>query len=183
MHFSCHGDFDFERPLLSKLHLADCHISPKNDPATAFSKYLTVLELFTLDLSQCRLVTLSACETGLIGFPSATDEYIGLNYGFLVAGTASIVCSLWTVNELSTALLIIRFYQSLKSGSTVSVALNQAQTWLRNATKEQLQNWAQSLPMSQAKEEALYDFLCTIDSGSKPFESPYYWAAFCAIGQ
>jgi CHAT domain-containing protein len=37
--------------------------------------------------------------------------------------------------------------------------------------------------MSQAKEEALYDFLCTIDSENKPFESPYYWAAFCAIGQ
>jgi CHAT domain-containing protein len=52
IHFSCHGDFDFERPVLSKLHLADCHISQKNDPATAFSKYLTVLELFTFDLSQ-----------------------------------------------------------------------------------------------------------------------------------
>jgi len=86
IHFSCHCDFDFERPVLSKLHLADCQISPKNDPATAFSKYLTVLELFTFDLSQCRLVTLSACETGLTD-PSATDEYIGLNYGFLVAGT------------------------------------------------------------------------------------------------
>ncbi|WP_446418075.1 CHAT domain-containing protein [Coleofasciculus sp.] len=182
IHFSCHGDFDFERPLLSKLHLADCHISPKNDPATAFSKYLTVLELFTFDLSQCRLVTLSACETGLIGFPSATDEYIGLNYGFLVAGTASIVCSLWTVNDISTALLIIRFYQNLKSGLTVPIALNQAQTWLRDATKEELQQWVKQLSNPNHRMQ-LRAFLNHKPPNSKPFESPYHWAAFCAIGQ
>jgi hypothetical protein len=42
---------------------------------------------------------------------------------------------------------MIQFYQNLKSGSTVAVALNQAQTWLRDATKEQLEQWTSQLSL------------------------------------
>ncbi|NEQ69143.1 MAG: CHAT domain-containing protein [Symploca sp. SIO2D2] len=183
VHFSCHGYFNFEKPLLSELHLADCHITIENSPAIDLTKCLTLAEIFTLDLSQCRLVTLSACETGLIDLTSLSDEYIGLPNGFLVAGSPSVVSSLWRVNELSTALLMIKFYQNLKSSSTVPLALNQAQTWLRDATKEQLQQWASQLPLDDEQELQLDTFFYKLQSNSKPFESPYHWAAFCAIGQ
>ena len=174
VHFSCHGYFSFEHPLLSTLHLADC--------------YIPLPEIFTLDLSQCRLVTLSACETGLNDFTSVSDEYIGLTNGFLVAGASSIVSSLWIVNEVSTALLMIQFYENLHDQQqqqgylNVAIALNQAQTWLRDATKEQLQQWAKQLPNADHRRQ-LKKHLIEQPSNSKPFESPYHWAAFCAIGQ
>jgi CHAT domain-containing protein len=95
----------------------------------------------------------------------------------------SIVCSLWTVNDISTALLIIRFYQNLKSGSTVAVALNQAQLWLRDATTEQLQQWASHLKLASELTERIVQFLDWFDADEQPFQAPYYWAAFCAIGQ
>jgi CHAT domain-containing protein len=60
------------------------------------------------------LLTLSACETGLIDFDNASDEYIGLPSGFLYAGSPSVVCTLWAVDQVSTAFLLIKFYENLR---------------------------------------------------------------------
>ncbi len=183
VHFSCHGYFNFEKPLLSGLLLADCEIVKENDLFIDLTKCLTLAEIFNLDLSQCRLVTLSACETGFSDILSVTDEYIGFTYAFLVAGTSNVVCSLWRVNDLSTALLMIKFYQNLKSGLTVPVALNAAQTWLRDATTSELQAWASHLKLSSELTQQIEQTLDWFDSDEQPFQEPYYWAAFCAVGQ
>ena len=76
-------------------------------------KCLTLDKIFALKLEKCRLVTLSACETGLIDFNNTSDEYIGLPSGFLLAGSPSVVSSLWKVNDLSTSFLMIKFYENL----------------------------------------------------------------------
>ena len=65
-------------------------------------------------LSHCRLVTLSACETGLTDINNISDEYISLPYGFLLAGSTNLFSSLWTVSAFATALLIVKFYQELQ---------------------------------------------------------------------
>jgi CHAT domain-containing protein len=174
IHFSCHGEFNLKSPLESALILAKDE-QPEDGR-------LTLAEVFGLTLNQCRIVTLSACETGLTGLNDISDEYISLPSGFLYAGSPCVVSSLWRVNDLSTALLMIKFYQNLKSGLTVAIALNQAQTWLRDATTEQLQQWASQLPNANHRMQ-LRAFLRTKLRNRKPFESPYYWAAFCAIGQ
>jgi CHAT domain-containing protein len=164
------------------------------------------------DFSQSRLVVLSACETGLINFKNTSDEYIGLPSGFLYAGSSSVVSSLWTVNHLSTTFLMIKFIQILKSATDMSVplALNQAQQWLRDATKEQLQEWVNKLPLDSTKKgkirrqikkirdsrfnnnvPIIWLLLRAIDClagilflcGEKPFNSPYHWAAFTAVGK
>lgn len=174
IHFSCHGKFNLKSPLESALILAKDE-QPEDGR-------LTLAEIFGLTLNQCCLVTLSACETGLTGLNDISDEYISLPSGFLYAGSPSVVSSLWSVNDLSTALLMIKFYQNLKSGSTVALALNTAQTWLRDATKEQLEQWAKQLPNPTHRMQ-VRAFLSKQPPKTKPFESPYYWAAFCAIGQ
>jgi len=197
IHFSCHGYFDSEAPLRSALLLADAtptqtetsqmtnperYIHLREGSTVNLGKCLTLGEIFGLELSQCRLVTLSACETGITSPNGLIDEYIGIPSGFLIAGSPCVVSSLWRVNDLSTALLMIKFYQNLKSGSTVALALNQAQTWLRDATTEQLQQWAKQLPNANHRMQ-VRAFLRTKLRNRKPFESPYHWAAFCAIGQ
>ncbi|MFM6076407.1 MAG: CHAT domain-containing protein, partial [Dolichospermum sp.] len=115
-HFSGHFSFDHNNPLESALFLAN------QEP-------LTLSEIFELRLNQCRLVTLSACETGLIDLNSISDEYIGLPSGFLFAGSPSVVSSLWTVNDLSTSFLMIKLYEILFDENqqvSVPVALKQA---------------------------------------------------------
>jgi CHAT domain-containing protein len=200
-HFSCHGYFNFENPILSALLFADCYLEPAPSPLDPsrhlrlekgqtldLSECLTLGDVFTLDLRCCRLVTLSACETGLIDFQSNSDEYIGLPSGFLVAGSTNVVSSLWAVSDISTAILMIRFYQLLREGEEVAIALNHAQKWLRSITTKKMLEWIEKLPLDISQtvqlevelEAGLEDRTISED---KPFASPYYWAAFCAIGK
>ncbi|TAE95379.1 MAG: CHAT domain-containing protein [Oscillatoriales cyanobacterium] len=123
-HFGCHGKFEPDSPLESSLVFAN-------------KERLTLLEILNLDLNQCRLVTLSACETGLTK-SKTSDEYIGLPFGFLLAGSPSIVSTLWEVDQVTSTLLLMRFYENLETMSTVT-ALNEAQQWLRNLTSEGLE--------------------------------------------
>ena len=198
IHFSCHGYFNFWKPLNSALILADSHISPpipeedysfrylrlSESEILDLKKCLTLDDVSTLDLRECRLVVLSACETAVSDHTSISDEYISLTSGFLVAGSPSVVATLWTVNDLSTSLLMIEFYQNLKAGLSVALALNNAQLWLRDVTVEQLEQWRNELPQNFILKEALYYPLKNIHStGVRPFQSPYHWAAFCATGQ
>ncbi len=177
VHFACHGIFDLESPLRSALVLAGVDLKELN-----LERCLTLGEIFGLDLSQCRLVTLSACETGLTDPTSLSDEYISLPSGFLYAGSPSVVSSLWTISDISTAFLIAKFYQNLQQGLSVAVALNQAQRWLRDATGNDLQQWMeeQQLPLNPTLKISLAR---RFRQNRQPFQSPFYWAAFCAIGQ
>ncbi|MEM7717067.1 MAG: CHAT domain-containing protein, partial [Cyanobacteria bacterium P01_A01_bin.68] len=183
LHFSCHGTFNLNSPQYSCLLLAGAVENDKLD----LNKCLTLGNLFERDfnLNQCRIVVLSACETGLIDFQNTSDEYIGLPSGFLYAGNSSVVSSLWTVNDLSTSFLMIKFIQNLKNIENISVpvALNQAQNWLRDATKEDLQEWTSNLQLNNSLQQVqLMVFFNKIEANSKPFQSPFYWAAFTAVG-
>ncbi|MEB3827683.1 CHAT domain-containing protein, partial [Phormidium sp. CCY1219] len=193
-HFSCHGYFNFEDALKSALILAKSEFAPpppeddptryiplKNKNLLDLGKCLTIEDILRLDLTSCRLVTLSACETGITDFTSTSDEYIGLPSGFIMAGSPNVVSTLWTVNDLSSALLMIRFYQNLKNGETVPLALKHAQIWLRDATAEALQQWSSQLKLRSTYRQQLRRF-SKMESTAKPFSSPYYWAGFCAIG-
>lgn len=172
IHFSCHGEFNFESPLDSALLLAD-------------GERLTLGEIFDIDLSQCRLVTLSACETGLTNYKIISDEYVGIPSAFLYAGSPSVVSSLWTVQNVSTAFLMIKFYENLSLNETVEIALNQAQLWLRNLTKKELQEWISKnqISLDETLKMSLRRRLHKISDNEQPFKSPFHWAAFCAIGK
>ena len=64
-----------------------------------------------LDLSASRLAVLSACQTGIIDFRRIPDEAIGFPAGLLQAGVPGVVSTLWLVDDISTALLLARFYR------------------------------------------------------------------------
>ena len=136
IHFACHGYFNVDNPLLSSLILAGENSSQvdsdvqepllratrqrKNeaerenftsyqvtdDQSIDLQRCLTLTDLVSLNLQNCHLVTLSACESGFTDFRALSDEYMGLPSGFLIAGAPTVVCSLWIVNDFSTALLI-----------------------------------------------------------------------------
>jgi len=199
IHFSCHGSFNINSPQNSYLLLADAHVSPipddkpekyvkvSEDEAVDLTKCLTLGNLFerTFDFSQTRLVVLSACETGLVDFNNTSDEYISLPSGFLYAGSSSVVSSLWTVNDLSTSLLMIKFIQNLQAVRDISVplAMNQAQQWLRDASVEDLLKWSKESQLNQNIQQEIQEELELHNPNEKYFSSPFHWAAFCAIGQ
>ncbi|XZN97194.1 MAG: CHAT domain-containing protein [Microcoleus sp.] len=144
---------------------------------------LTLKEIFaSLDLPLCRLVSLSACETGLVT-RVITDEYIGLASGFLYAGASNVVSSLWRVSDFSTAFLMIRFYQNLNNQDlSVCQALQAAQIWLRTITRKDFLAWLQNEVNMEEDRVDNIDISLRRSFPNPPFADPQYWAAFCAIG-
>ncbi|MCC3571310.1 MAG: CHAT domain-containing protein [Microcoleus sp. PH2017_40_RAT_O_B] len=195
VHFSCHGSFNFQTPLISSLILAGAiELTDSPTPTGTKSlrlrsggqanpaKCLTLQDIFaTLNLPKCRLVTLSACETGLTDTTKQSDDCIGLATGFLYAGSQGVLSSLWSVDDFATAYLMIKCYENLATAD-MAVALNTAQIWLRDATQSKLLEWIGELKDLESTQD-IKGFLESYDSDEKPFESPFYWAAFCAIGK
>jgi CHAT domain-containing protein len=73
---------------------------------------LTAEALAGLDLSGLELAVLSACETGL-GEAATGEGVFGLQRAFHLAGTRSVVASLWKVDDEATAALMALFYHHL----------------------------------------------------------------------
>ena len=185
-HFACHGRFNFTNPRKSALILAGPKSATDNVNSNNI-KDLTLEEIFNLSLSKCSLVTLSACETGLTDIRDNTDEYIGLPSGFLYAGATSIISTLWAVNDVSTAILTIRFYEIFLSQTRppVAIALRESQLWLRSLTVKGLLEWveASKLLSSEHKKVIKNKYKRGYNQDYQPYKKPIYWAAFCATGQ
>ena len=87
---------------------------------------LTALEVSNLNLTNTKLVTLSACETGL-GTTSNGEGIYGLRRALTIAGAESQVISLWKVSDDATKDLMINYYTRLKANEGRSLALHNAQ--------------------------------------------------------
>jgi CHAT domain-containing protein len=87
---------------------------------------LTALEASGLDLWGTRLVTLSACDTG-IGEVKTGEGVYGLRRAFVLAGTESMVMSLWPVSDSVTRELMIAYYRKIKEGVGRGKALRRTQ--------------------------------------------------------
>ncbi len=85
---------------------------------------LTADEVARFDLHGTRLVVLSACETALGDY--SFEGVYGLPRGFKQAGVESLLVSLWSVNDRSTALLMSEFYRYWLEGKPVREALEHA---------------------------------------------------------
>jgi len=121
LHFATHGLLDSERPGLSALvfSMVDAEGKPQNG-------FLRANDIYNLKLP-AELVVLSACQTGL-GEDIKGEGLIGLTRGFMYAGAARVVVSLWNVNDKATADLMTKFYEKmLKQGKPPAAALRAAQ--------------------------------------------------------
>jgi CHAT domain-containing protein len=121
VHFATHGLLDSERPGLSSLVLS--MVDEQGKPQDGF---LRANDIYNLKLP-AELVVLSACQTGL-GKEIKGEGLVGLTRGFMYAGAARVVVSLWNVNDKATAELMTRFYEKmLRQGARPAAALRAAQ--------------------------------------------------------
>ncbi len=123
LHLATHGLVNESRPELSQVFMA-ANTSPHEDG------HLYAAEIYNLKL-QARLVSLSACQTGL-GKIAQGEGIIGLTRAFLYAGAQRVLVSLWSVADESTARLMIAFYGYLLSGNNEAEALQKAKIDMLN---------------------------------------------------
>jgi CHAT domain-containing protein/Tfp pilus assembly protein PilF len=122
VHFACHGKLNETTPLDSYLALSPS----ENCPDSSCNGRLQAWEIFERVRTDADLVTLSACETGL-GKEMGGEGLIGLTRAFQYAGAKTVLSSLWSVSDESTAILMKNFYSNLKQGKTKAEALRLAQ--------------------------------------------------------
>jgi CHAT domain-containing protein len=147
LHLATHGYFNKASPLLSGLELE----ADRTDDGM-----LRVHEILDLPLN-ADLVTLSACDTALgSGYFTELpigDEFVSLNRAFLAAGSASVMATLWQVDDRASVPLMTHFYGRLSGAGNhrnAASALASAQRALRR---------------------------------SPQLGHPYYWAAYVVVGQ
>jgi CHAT domain-containing protein len=122
LHFASHGFLDERFPLNSALALT----IPERPAEGQSNGLLQAWEIFEQMRIDADLVTLSACETGL-GKELGGEGVVGLTRAFHYAGARTVLASLWSVGDDSTAELMTRFYGQLKAGQTKDGALRAAQ--------------------------------------------------------
>jgi CHAT domain-containing protein/tetratricopeptide (TPR) repeat protein len=181
VHLSCHGDFHPWAPLTSPLQLAG-------------RDELTLMDLLVqMPFGTARLVVASACQTGTTDVLRAPDEAVSLTSGFLQAGTPGVLATLWSVNALSTAILMERFYVNHLHGNTATRegpmsparALRRAQAWMAAIGAEQLEPCLDAHPAYFAVARSLWpgrsdDDVVTLLA--ELFRRPYFWAGFIHAG-
>ena len=152
LHLACHGLTDQAHGnLFGALALAQGE-NPEEDPGD--DGFLSLAEIYDLNLSGCELAILSACETNY--GPEQEGEGIWtLSRGFLVAGSRRVVASNWVVDDEAAASLVSYFCagvaQAEKSGDTHAFgkSLLAAKRYIR---------------------------------ASEKWKAPYYWASMVLIG-
>jgi CHAT domain-containing protein len=103
---------------------------------------LTALEASNLNLWGTKLVTLSACDTG-VGEVKDREGVYGLRRSFFLAGAETLVMSLWPVSDYVTREMMTAYYAGLKRGLGRGDALRRARlAMLRRKGRQHPFYWA-----------------------------------------
>jgi tetratricopeptide (TPR) repeat protein len=155
LHLATHGlvSEDASKASYSGLALAQPPVPTQSDFG-----FLTLRDLFDNwwgKLARTELVVLSACDTHRGRIESGEGVY-GLPWGFMYAGTPSVVASLWQVSDESTAELMGDFYDRIQRSS-------------KKATRNE-------------KPLKLSAFTEARKSLRKNYPEPFFWAPFIYMG-
>jgi CHAT domain-containing protein len=152
IHLACHGLIDQEHGnFFGALALTP---GPKGNSDPTNDGFLTLPEIYELNLKGNELTILSACQTNF-GPEQRGEGVWALSRGFLVAGARRVVASNWLVDDEAAASLVSVFCSGIAqseqkpTGVDYAQALHAAKKWVRNQDK---------------------------------WKSPYYWGTFVLVG-
>lgn len=153
LHFACHGIVDQESGnLFGGLAFSK---EPRGQSDTRNDGLLTMAEIYSLDLRQCSLAVLSACDTNF-GPEQQGEGSWALSRGFLVAGARRVVATNWLVDDEAASYLVSYFWSSIAKSEQRNAGTTDYAAALATAKRSirQQEKWA----------------------------SPHYWASFVLIG-
>lgn len=167
LHFATHATLNAQRPLDSALVLS----LPITQDSTRENGFLHAWEIYESLRINADLVTLSGCETALGGAFSG-EGLIGLTRAFHYAGAATVLASLWSIDDRSTSELMTRFYSELERTENITKALQAAQIAMirgeiavSETTFGRVRRWLNDEPPTKVRAH------------------PYHWAGFILNGR
>lgn len=146
---------------------------------------LTVDQIKTkqqLTFEGVELLTLSACQTAVIGKDSSGKEIEGFGYVAQQKGAKAIIATLWSVADESTQLLMSEFYRLIKENPQMTKAAA-----LQLAQQAMIEGKLQSLTAgkvgdtNEVKGGGANGLKYQFDP-KRPYAHPFYWSPFILIG-
>lgn len=148
---------------------------------------LTAKDVLRLDLQGTDLLVLSACQTGL-GEVKNGEGIKGLRRSFELSGVRTIICTLWSVDDLSSALLMNEFYTNL-----LVLGINNKLTALTNAKQfmSQMTNSEKKdrlIKMGRTTDALIVESMANYSKERehawdyKPYKHAFYWAGYILQG-
>lgn len=167
VHFATHTIVDAIQPLDTAIVLS----LPGQGTNDSENGYLQAWEVIEGLRINAELVVLSGCETAL-GTDYPGEGLIGLTRAFHYAGAASVMASLWRVDDRSTSQLMAVFYEALANRMSPADALRAAQLAMIEGNADSSGGFWQSLGRWFSAEK-----------DSPQYAHPYHWAAFTVNGR
>lgn len=145
LHISSHGDYDgndktSNKDAMNNSYLALSGIKNLFSADIQNDGKITAADIAQMNLRQCDMAVLSACNTGLGG--KGIDGIFGLQRGFKNAGVRSLLMSLKPVYDESTAKLMTAFYEGLSKGKSKRQSLLDAQNAIKAMGYKEGKYWA-----------------------------------------
>jgi CHAT domain-containing protein len=125
------------------VHMATHAITDLDNPSASFiaffpatgirsEDFLFLDEIYSLRMDSCRMIVISACETGR-GELVHNEGVMSFARAFLYSGCPSTINTLWKADDYSTAEILKIFYTYLEAGYSKSLALKKAKLeFIRN---------------------------------------------------
>ena len=158
LHISSHGEYDGDDKVSetdamenSLLALSGANYIDADDILN--DGIITAADIAQMNLRQCDMAVLSACNTGVGG--KGIDGIFGLQRGFKNAGVHSLLMSLKPVYDESTAKLMVAFYQGLAQGKSKRQSLLDAQNAIKAAGYKEGKYWAPFILLDGLKKEEI----------------------------
>jgi CHAT domain-containing protein len=134
VHLATHGCVDYQNDNLYGALI----FAPGSNPADSNDDGLLQLrDIYGLNLAQCELAVLSACQT-YVGPERPLEAGTSMARAFLEQGAKRVVCSQWSTDDLATTEFMKTFFKSIRrarqAGHDVDYAraLHEAKQALRN---------------------------------------------------
>jgi len=159
IHLATHGLVNQDQPMDSAVVLA---------PEGGDDGLLTVKDILQLPQLKAKMIVLSACQTGQGKITG--DGVVGLSRAFVIAGTPSVLVSLWSVDDVLTEYQMESLYYELLRGANKASALRKAQIKTINFLEKGLTSRTADPKLASAPKQ-------------EDRANPRYWAAFQLLGE
>jgi tetratricopeptide (TPR) repeat protein/CHAT domain-containing protein len=157
-------------------HLAGGELPPELEKGL-----FTARNLLELDLWGTELAVLLACSSGT-GTVRQGEGIFGLKRALAIAGVPTLIVSLWDVPVQASILLMDKFFEYYRdegASKPAPVALQDAQSYIRNITRQELESSEQGRVILQEIIDEKIDHLI---GAEKPLQHPMFWGAWICQG-
>ncbi|MBC8074414.1 MAG: CHAT domain-containing protein [Deltaproteobacteria bacterium] len=156
--------------------------------------FLTASEASKLQLG-AKLTVLSACKTGA-GDSASGEGVLGMSRAFMVAGSESVLVSLWSVDSLATESMMVEFYRRMHQGQRPAAALRAAKLAVRDGVASSEASADRGVvytpelfgapavkPSKKSKRKTKTPVAAPPAAPPQRRDHPYYWGAFILVGR